>query len=90
MNTFVDKLTPSLFWDVDVSDLDAVKHRQYIIQRVLERGNLSDWNCIKQQYTIKVIVEEAQRMKSLDPKALAFIACVGDVPKESFRCTITQ
>jgi hypothetical protein len=90
MKTFVERLTPSLFWDIDVSDLDESMHRQYIIQRVLERGNLSDWNCIKQHYSIKVIVEEAQRMKSLDPKALAFIACVGDVPKESFRCTITQ
>ena len=90
MKPFGEMLTPSLFWDVDPSEIDEKQHKRYIIQRVLERGDLSDWNCLKNHYSLKVIVEEAQKMRYLDPKALAFICCVGKVPKESFRCTTTQ
>ena len=90
MTSFVSLLTPSLFWDVDISEIDEEKHRRYIIQRVIERGDLSDWNSLKNRYSLEVIVEEAQKMRTLDPKALAFISCVGNVPKESFRCFTTQ
>jgi len=83
---FVASLSPTLFWDVNREEIDAETHRRFIISRVLERGNLSDWAETKAHYTLPVIVDEAQQMRSLEPKALAFIACVGKVPVESFRC----
>lgn len=86
MSNFVKKLSPGLFWDVDVNELDERKHRRFIIQRVLERGSISDWKNTKAFFSVPTIVSEAQRMRSLEPKSLAFIACVGDVPLDSFRC----
>lgn len=86
MSNFVKKLSPGLFWDVDVNELDERKHRRFIIQRVLERGTLSDWQNAKVLFSLPIIIEEAQKMRSLEPKSLAFVACIGDVPLESFRC----
>ena len=71
---------------VDREQVDPEKHRRSIIQRVLERGSWEDWKAVKAEYTLPSIVEEAQNMRSLEPTALAFVSCVGHVPKESFRC----
>ena len=86
MSPFVASLSPHLFWDVDREQVDPEKHRRSIIQRVLERGSWDDWKAVKAEYTLPSIVEEARNMRSLEPTALAFVSCVGHVPKESFRC----
>jgi hypothetical protein len=37
----------SLFWDVEYEKLNYEKYSQFIINRVLLRGNLKDWREIK-------------------------------------------
>ena len=86
MSEFIQSLSPSLFWDVDRENVDDEKHRRFVMQRVLERGSFDDWRLTKERYTLPTIVAEAQQMRSLEPKALAFIACVGGVHEETFRC----
>jgi hypothetical protein len=86
MSPEIAKFTPALFWDVDREELDIEKHRAFIVQRVLERGHDSDWMFLKRYYTIDEIVETARNLRSLEPTALAFAACIGNVEKESFRC----
>lgn len=34
----------SLFWDANLEELDEQKNRDFIIQRILEKGNLEDLN----------------------------------------------
>lgn len=82
----VRRLSEGLFWDVDRASLDAARHRRFIIRRVLERGTFEDWKAIKAFYTVEGIVEEARRMRTLEPSALAFVACVGRVDERTFRC----
>lgn len=86
MSNFVSQLSGSLFWDVNPEEINDEQNKRFIIQRVLERGTRNDWFLINQKYSLKVIVQEAQQMPSLEPKALAYVACMGNVPKESFRC----
>lgn len=88
--SLVDRLSPALFWDVDRSTVDETAHRRSIIQRVLERGSLDDWRAIRSTYSLPVIVSEAQQMRSLEPTARAFVACLGHVPEESFRCCASK
>ena len=40
-------LSESLFWDVDIKNIDWDKHTSFIIRRVLSRGTLQDWDEIK-------------------------------------------
>ena len=86
MSDFVKQLSSSLFWDVDISEIDDEKNKRFIIQRVLERGTHNDWILINKKYTLQGIVQEAMQMRYLEPKALSYIAIMGNVPKEEFRC----
>lgn len=86
MSNFVSQLSSSLFWDVNTEEINDETNKRFIIQRVLERGTRNDWLLINKRYTLKVIIQEAMQMRSLDPKALSYIACIGNIPKEKFRC----
>lgn len=90
MSEYVQSLTPSLFWDVDRETIDDERHRRFIIGRVLERGGLQDWRRTRERYGLPAIVDEARQMRSLDPKALSFVACIGGAAKETFRCFTLQ
>jgi hypothetical protein len=39
-----------LFWDTDRPNLDLTRHADYIIIRVLEKGDLEDWNWLRWTY----------------------------------------
>lgn len=86
MSPVIANFTPSLFWDVDRETLDLQKSKALIVQRVLERGHDEDWVLLKACYSIPEIVQTAMQFRSLEPTALAFAACLGNVNKEAFRC----
>jgi hypothetical protein len=44
------KTMQHLFWDTDMGRLDLVHHADYIITRVLEKGDLEDWNWLRWTY----------------------------------------
>ena len=41
---------PSIFWDVNLVDIDWSKHARFVIQRVVERGRIEDWITLKKSY----------------------------------------
>lgn len=79
----------SLFWDVDVNNIDYEKNSQFIINRVLLKGRLNDWNEIKQYYGLERIKRETLTMRYLDSRTLSFCSFIFDVPKSEFRCCNT-
>lgn len=81
-NTF----SPNLFWDADPSDLDLAKHKKYIVQRVLERGTIDDLRFAFKTYGLPEVIDTAKSLRTLEPMALSFIACVANEPRENFRC----
>ncbi len=52
----------TLFWDTDISKLDVKKHSRSIIERILQFGDMDDYNWMRENYSkdeIKnVIIEE--------------------------------
>jgi|SRR5690242_8304444 hypothetical protein len=89
-NEILSRLSPHLFWDVKVEQLDIDENRGFIIKRVLEYGLWEDWLVLKNIYGLATISEVSQRFRELDPKSLAFISNLSGVPKEKFRCYITK
>ena len=57
-----------------------------IIQRVLEYGNLKDWQLILSYYGLDRIVSICQSLRTLDKKALSYICCISNTSKEQYRC----
>lgn len=46
----LSKLREVLFWDTDFEKIDWIKHRQYVIERVLERGTEEEKIMIREFY----------------------------------------
>ena len=76
----------NLFWDAAAEDLDFERNRRYVVQRVLERGTVDDIVSVFHMYGITNVVATAKTLRSLEPSALSFIACVANEPRENFRC----
>ncbi len=81
-----DDFSENLFWDADPSDLDLGRNRRYVVQRVLERGTVDDMRTAFRIYGLQEVIATAKTLRTLEPKALSFIACVANEPREHFRC----
>ena len=84
------QLSKAIFWDTNYETLDFDTHGSYIIERVLMYGKISDWRAIQAYYGNEMIKEAALQASYLDPKTLAFVSGIFDVPKQQFRCYTTQ
>ena len=87
---YIQSFSEYLFWDVDKNSIDLEANAPYVVRRVLELGQLSDWDLLVQRYGIPRISSIAQNLRSFEPKALSFISAVSSVPQESFRCYTTK
>ena len=76
----------NLFWDVDSSQLDLQRNKKYVVQRVLERGSIDDLRLAFEIYGMSGVVATAKTLRTLEPKALSFVACIANEPKDNFRC----
>ena len=84
--SYISKLSPVLFWDVDREHMDAEQHSASLIQRVLEYGTLQDWRLTRDYYGMDRIVADCKRLRTLDPMALSFICAMSNTNKEDYRC----
>jgi hypothetical protein len=76
----------NLFWDVDETELDMEKHKEFIVGRVLDYGFIEDWRLIKDYYSLAGIAEIAKNIREMMPKSLAFISTVTDTEISDYRC----
>jgi Family of unknown function (DUF6922) len=67
----------SLFWDVDTEKLSAEKDWFFIIERVLEFGDVDDLLWMKKRFTIHQIEETVRRSRILTQRSLAYCKAVG-------------
>ena len=72
---YISKLSPHLFWDIDIS-------KAY--------GTLKDWHLICSYYGLDRIVSICKSLRTLDPKALAYVCCISNTSKEEYRCYHTR
>lgn len=79
-----------IFWDVDRNSIDLTLNAPYVVQRVLEYGQIDDWRLLKNYYGLDSIVAVCKGLRTLEPKALAFISAISNTPIEQFRCYTTR
>jgi hypothetical protein len=84
------KIRPSLFWDVDKNLLTEENNRSFIIERVINLGNLAEWNEIVRYYGLDIIKEEVLKAGDLYPKTISFIESYLDIPKTKLSCFIRK
>ena len=81
-NDFPDYVK-SLFWDCDINDIDVEKHQDFIIRRVLDRG---EWSAVK--WLRKDVGDDAIRNwllktkgKGLEPRKINFWGIILNIPE---------
>ena len=82
----LNSLSPHLFWDVDIRQINWDEHKIFIVQRILEYGLLSDWLNLYHHTGIVEIGIIAKQIRSLDKKSLVFISALSNIPLSDFLC----
>jgi hypothetical protein len=75
-----------LFWDIDPQNPDMEDHAPYIVERVLDNGQMNDWLFIRRYYGLERLKAIALSIRSMTPQALSFISTVTRTPENQFRC----
>ncbi len=70
----------NLFWDTPIEKIDIEKHKNYIIERVLSRGLLSDFYFLLQLYTSEEITDAVKKSKVFDKKTVNFCSHYFKIP----------
>lgn len=80
----------TLFWDVDLTQLDPHKHAQFVIVRLLTLGRPEHIRWVLQQYSRQEMIHAIRTSRTLDPKTANFWALYFDIPREQIRCFRTS
>ncbi len=60
------------FWDVDPGKIDLHKHARYIIERILEYGDLESFWWLQKKYEEEIIVDVCRTSRSVSDKSKNF------------------
>ena len=61
-------ISPHLLWEYDLSTFDFDKSKDIVIERVIQRGNLRDWQIIYEVYGEKALLHTAEHSKQLSDR----------------------
>jgi len=87
---YISAFSDYLFWDVSKNSINLEDNAPYVVQRVLEYGQLNDWKLLVSRYGISKVISVSKMLRILDPRALSFISTVSSTPKTEFRCFSTK
>lgn len=71
----VRKLPPlfyKYFWEIDPRNLDIQKYKFYVIERLLELGDIKQIKWLLQNFSKKEIIEVVKKSRSISPKSAIF------------------
>ncbi len=78
-----------LLWDVDREALDPVKHKKFIIERVLKFGTPKEIVWLLRSYEEADIIKVIRSSRNLDRKTATFWSVHYDIPLDEIRCLQT-
>lgn len=80
------RLNKRIFWDTDFHKIDYDKSYQSVIERVFERGDVSDIREIRRYYGDEVIKNVLCRSKYLSKIKLFLASAIFELPLQNFKC----
>ncbi len=82
----IPKSLHRFFWDVDVKKLDPEKKPYFVINRLLDKGNVEAVKWVRGNYTNGQIKKTFMRLRDFNPKVATFWALFLKIPKEEVVC----
>lgn len=86
----VMEFSRTLFWDVDPATIDPKKHDQYIIDRVLDFGEMDEVRWLSRFYDTSSIRKVLLTSRDISPKSANLWALVFGVDKKKMKCLNEQ
>ena len=82
----IPKSLHKYFWDVDIKKLDPDKKPYFVINRLLDKGNVEAVKWVRGNYTESQIKETFKRFRDFSPKVARFWSLFLKIPKEEVVC----
>ncbi len=74
------------FWDVDAKKVNPATHPDYVINRLLDKGNLEAARWVLKNFPRDTIIETLKTRRDFSPWNGVFWANYLGVPREEVRC----
>ena len=74
------------FWDIDPTKLNVGEHPSYVIERLLEYGDLPSVRWMERRFSREEIVGVLKSSRALSRKSANFWSNILNVPREEVRC----
>lgn len=74
------------FWDVDAQKLDPSQHPLFVINRLLDKGNLEAVRWVRRNFPEDLIVKTIKTRRDFSPKTANFWSQYYHIPKEEIKC----
>ncbi|OGG15859.1 hypothetical protein A3D78_02845 [Candidatus Gottesmanbacteria bacterium RIFCSPHIGHO2_02_FULL_39_14] len=74
------------FWDVEAKKLDPSKHPHYVINRLLDKGNLEAVRWVRRNFPKDLIVETIKKMRDFSPWTATFWSRIYNIPRSEIKC----
>jgi len=83
------RLPPSFykfFWDVDAKKVNPSTHPYYVINRLLDKGNLAAVKWVRKNFPERLIKETIKTKRDFSFSTVNFWARYLDIPLEEIKC----
>jgi len=84
------ELLRPLFWEIDFDRLRLPERETYVIERVLEYGDLPAVRWLEKTFPSKRIAQVVRQSRALSLRSANFWARMLDIPLEEIRCLSTS
>lgn len=74
------------FWDVEVAKLNPQRRSQYVIQRLLEMGDVKAVRWVRRNFSEEQIKETVKKRRGFSPKTASFWQLFLNIPREKVKC----
>jgi hypothetical protein len=85
-NEMLFDLTKGLFWNSDISKLDYIRDREYIISRIIEAGLENDEIIMWKLYSYEDIKSVSVNIENLHPDKVIYMSFVLKIEESAFKC----
>jgi hypothetical protein len=89
-NLSIPESVRRLFWDTAKEEVDPVRHRSYVIRRIVDFGNLDDVKWMRNTYSAGEIGEVIRKSRGLSRRSVLFWSACLRIPPEEIQCLKTS
>jgi len=65
-------ISPHLLWEYDLKSFDFDSSKKIVIERIIQRGSLKEWQAMATYYKLSDILNVLESSKQLSPKDRSF------------------